>query len=107
MSSRSAHQKVEQVIAKLVVPGIVIHGLPRAIARKRVAQHLGDLRPRRVAHQENPVREENRLVHVVGDQEDRLLGGGPDLQQLVLDEASSERVERSEERGFRSSGQRR
>ena len=46
--------------------------------------------------EEDAVGEQDRLVHVVGDHEHGLLGGAPDLDQLVLDHAAGQRIEGAE-----------
>jgi hypothetical protein len=57
---------------------------------------LGDLGARAVAHQQDAVGEQDGFVHVVGDHEHGLVRGLDDLQQLVLDGAAGQRVERAE-----------
>jgi len=94
-SIRAAHQKIQQMISNLVVPRVVEDGLAGAIARKRIAKHFGDPRPRAIAHQEDSISKQDCLVHVVGDEEDRLVRRRPDLQQVVLNQPSGERVERA------------
>src|SRR5262245_2573378 len=54
-SIRAAHQKIQQMISNLVVPRVVEDGLAGAIARKRIAKHFGDPRPRAIAHQEDSI----------------------------------------------------
>jgi hypothetical protein len=52
----------------------VVHGRAGAVARHRVLDDLGDARMRAVAHQQDLVGQQDRLVDVVRDHEDGLPG---------------------------------
>src|SRR5665647_345912 len=93
---RAIDQKIDQVVADPVVLWIVVDVVARAAARHGVVDDLGDRSAGAVGHEQNLVGEQNSFVHVVGDHEHRLVHCGADLEQLVLDDAAGQRVERAE-----------
>ena len=84
------------MVADLVVLRVVVDLGASAAARHGDLDDLGDLGVRSVAHQEDLVGEQDGLVHIVRDHEHRLVRGLHDLQQLVLDGAAGQRIERAE-----------
>src|SRR5438270_703960 len=59
-------------------------------------EHVADRGRGAVGHQDDPVREEDRLVDVVGDHQHGAARSGHDPNQLVLQVRPRERVERTE-----------
>src|SRR5260221_6478669 len=93
---RPVDQEIHKMVSQLVVLPIMVQGVAIARLVERVVDDLGDARVRAGRHQHDAVGEQDRFVDVVGDHEHRLVGRGADLQQLVLDHAARQRVERTE-----------
>lgn len=84
------------MIAYAVVVFVVHHRLPRAVPWQRDGYAFRDTGERAVAHEKNAIRQQNRLVDIVGDHEDGLLCLSNDGQQLILDRAPGEGVQCTE-----------
>ena len=84
------------MVADPVVLRVVVDAGAGALARHGDFDDLGDLGVRAVAHQQDLVGQQDRLVDVVGDHEHGLVRGLHDLQKLVLDGAAGQCIERAE-----------
>ena len=49
-----------------------------------------------VGHEQDTIRQQDRLVHIVRDHEDGLLAFSPDLDQFILNHAARQRIEGAE-----------
>jgi len=99
---RTTNEKVDDVIAQLVVAVQVVQIGSRAITGQRVVHHLGQparsVTPGRVCavvHEQDAVSQQDRFVHVVGDHEDGLLGVANDLNQFVLNRSTRQCIQRT------------
>ncbi len=70
-------------------PALIL-GIARAW--KSNLQILGDA-PGSAGHHDDPIAQEQRLPHVVGDEDDRLMSGGPDRLKELVHLGASLRVE--------------
>ena len=84
------------MVADAVVLRVFVDIAAAAIARQGVAHDFGDARTRAIGHQDDLVGQQNGFVDVMGNHEHGLRGGGADFEQLVLDHAAGEGVERAE-----------
>ena len=96
-------QKINNMVTQLVVAVQVVQVGPRALARQWVDHFLGHatghvarigLGP--VAHQQDAVGQQNRLVHIVRDHEHGLLRLPHDAHEFFLDRAARERIQSAE-----------
>ena len=67
-----------------------------AVTRQRVLDDFSNHCARAVAHQKDPVSQQDRFVNVVGNHEHGLPCFTHDADQLILNASSSECVERAE-----------
>ena len=65
-------------------------------SRGRGSGTVDDLLQPAVLHHHDPVGEQHRFVEIVGDEQDRLLGAGMDVEQFALQAFARLRVERAE-----------
>ena len=84
------------MVAQRVVVGMAVHVGAGPRARQRVLDDLADPGVRAVGHQHDLVRQQDRFVDVVGDHEHGLLRARADRQQLVLQAAAGQRIQRAE-----------
>ncbi len=103
MRSCARHEEVHDVIAEVVVTVQVVQAGAGALAGQRVVydfrdatRHIAGAGFTAVAHQQDAVSQQDGLVHVVRDHENRLMRLAHDGHQLVLNGAARERVQRAE-----------
>mmetsp|Transcript_27893 Transcript_27893/g.52174 ORF Transcript_27893/g.52174 Transcript_27893/m.52174 type:complete len:340 (+) Transcript_27893:987-2006(+) len=91
-------EEVHQVVADRVVIGMLDDPGAGAGPGDRDLDRFRDAGEGTVGHQQDPVGQQDRLVDVMGDHEHGLFRAAPDLEQLFLDGAPRERIERA--KGF-------
>ncbi len=89
-------QELHQVVADRIVVRVIDDVGARAWPRDGDPYRFRHPRKVSVRDQQDAVGQQDRLVDVMGDHEDGLVGAAPDLQQLVLDGAAGQRVQRAE-----------
>src|SRR5881628_3875505 len=89
-------QEFDERLARFLVRGREAHVTALAWARQPDLDRRAERRGRPWSHRIDPVGEEDRLVDVVGDQDDGRPAFAPDAQELVLERGPREGVERAE-----------
>ncbi len=88
-------QEVDQVIAQGVILRLAEQGLAAAVAGQSDLDEFHDTGIGPVAHQHDTIGQENGFVNIMRDHEHRLASRRDDAQQLVLDGAAGQGVERA------------
>src|SRR5438309_534610 len=85
-----------QTLARLVVPGIVEHGSPHSRSLERNIDDGSHRGCRTAGHQDDPIRQEQRLIDVVRHHQHRRSIFQEDVEQYLLQLVARQRVEHAE-----------
>jgi hypothetical protein len=94
------YKKIDHVIAQPEIAVEVVHAGAHALPRQRIehrfsnsARHVARLRLVAIAHEQDAICQQNRFIHIVGDQEYGLLRLAHDGYKFLLYGAARRRIQ--------------